>query len=253
MLSESHKVVDTNEAGSERVASALLIEDDSTSAALTKQFLENAMFQVAIEPRGDRAVETTLATSPDVVLLDLMLPGKDGFAICRELRAANFDNPIIVLSALDGPYDVVLGLEIGADEYVVKPVEPRILLARIRAVLRRSKTSSHNAPAGQVLRFNRLKINRQSRTAMYGSTRIPMSAADFDLLWFLAVNSDKIVTRDEIYKALFGADYDGVTRSIDTRVARLRQRFESCFPGINVIRTARPTGYLFTGPDGPEK
>jgi two-component system, OmpR family, response regulator RstA len=225
----------------------LFVEDDREMAALIKSYLEKSMISVSVETRGDRAVARAIQESPDVILLDLMLPGKDGMSICRELRAANLEMPIIIYTARDETYDEVLGLELGADEYIVKPAEPRVLLARIRAVLRRSKQINSKVVAGEVLQFQDLVINRLSRSVTAGEIDVPISAADFDLLWFLACNAGRVMSRDDILSSLRGLNYDGVSRSVDTRISRLRKRLEEVRHD-NIIKTVRPQGYLFSIP-----
>ena len=143
-------------------------------------YLEKSGFEIEVEPRGDKAVARVMQEKPHLVLLDLMLPGKDGFAICRELRAANVTTPIIILTAKEERYDEVLGLELGADEYIIKPAEPRVLLARIRAVLRRSQASVSAVAHGEQLRFTNITVDRASRCVICNGNDVPVSAADFD-------------------------------------------------------------------------
>jgi DNA-binding response OmpR family regulator len=223
----------------------LFIEDDAQIASLVSVYLEKSGFDVSIESRGDHAVARVLQERPNLVLLDLMLPGKDGFSICRELRAANVTTPIIMLTAKDERYDEVLGLELGADEYIVKPAEPRVLLARIRAVLRRANSGVIAASQGEVLRFAHLAIDRSARAVSYQEQDVPVSAADFDLLWFLACNAGRVMSRDDILSALRGLNYDGVSRSVDTRVSRLRRRLAEVCGNEDIIKTVRPRGYMF--------
>lgn len=228
-----------------RALHILFVEDDKQIAKLVGAYLEKAGFSLDIETRGDRAVARVLQESPDLVLLDLMLPGKDGFAICRDLRAAAVTTPIIILTAKEEHYDEVLGLELGADEYIVKPAEPRVLLARIRAVLRRAQSSLGQVTNGEVLRFANITIDRAARAVTCHDKDVAVSAADFDLLWFLACNAGQVMSRDDILSALRGLNYDGVSRSVDTRVSRLRRRLEEATGGEDIIKTVRPRGYMF--------
>jgi DNA-binding response OmpR family regulator len=223
----------------------LFVEDDEQIANLIGTYLEKAGFDVDIESRGDKAVARILQEKPNLVLLDLMLPGKDGFAICRELRAANASIPIIILTAKEERFDEVLGLEMGADEYIIKPAEPRVLLARIRAVLRRSQSNSNTITNGEQLRFTNITIDRAARCVICGEQDVPVSAADFDLLWFLACNAGRVMSRDDILSALRGLNYDGVSRSVDTRVSRLRRRLAEACGNEDIIKTVRPRGYMF--------
>jgi DNA-binding response OmpR family regulator len=226
-------------------ARLLLIEDDNELARHLGSYLTSEEFEVTTEERGDRAVSRVLQERPDMILLDIMLPGKNGFAICKELRAANVNTPIVLLTAKDDPIDEALGLELGADEFISKPAEPRVLLARIRAIQRRAQHSS-SAPIGiEGLSFGELSIERNSRSVSYAGRDVPVSAADFDLLWFLACNVGQVMSRDDILSALRGLQYDGVSRSVDTRVSRLRRRLAEACGHDDFIKTVRPRGYMF--------
>src|ERR1700733_9392518 len=170
--------------------SILLVEDDLRLAELVSRYLENNGLTMAVVSRGDEVVEIVQRDNPDLVILDLGLPGEDGFAICRRLRPA-YTNPILILTARDNDIDHVLGLELGADDYVIKPVEPRVLLARIGALLRRSKPPVTLA-AGKSLSFGRLLINIVSRAVKWDGRDIALSRNEFDLLVFLASHSGEI-------------------------------------------------------------
>lgn len=222
----------------------LIVEDDAELASILSAYLRQDNFDVRTEGRGDRAVARVMQEQPDIIVLDLMLPGKNGFAICRELRAANVSSPIVILTAKDEPIDEVLGLELGADEYIVKPAEPRVLLARLRAIQRRIVPTGTRLN-GESLRFGALRIERATRSVTFAEKDVPLSAADFDLLWFLACNVGEVMSRDDILSAMRGLQYDGVTRSIDTRISRLRKRMMETSGRDDVIKTVRPRGYMF--------
>jgi two-component system OmpR family response regulator/two-component system response regulator RstA len=180
-----------------------------------------------------------------MVILDVMLPGRDGFDICRDVRSAGNRVPIIMLTARDEDFDQVLGLELGADDYLAKPVQPRVLLARIKAVGRRL-TPTDDVPAEEnILRFGRLRIHGGNRDATIGENRIKLTPAEFDLLWLLASNAGKVMHRDDILKELRGLDYNGADRSVDARLYRLRRRFGDEKESAWKIKTVRPHGYMF--------
>lgn len=225
----------------------LLIEDDVRLLALVVEYLEKNGLKVETEFRGDTAVQRILSLKPDMVVLDLMLPGLDGFEVCKQVRP-DYNGPILMLTARDEDIDQVVGLEIGADDYVVKPAPPRLLLARIRALLRRSATNITVDQADadqQELEFGSLSITRKSRTVSRNDLLIEFSTTEFDLLWLLATNAGSILSRDQISEALTGIEYDGLDRSIDIRISRLRKLLHDDPTKPKGIKTVRGQGYLF--------
>ena len=158
-----------------------IVEDSERLASLLKAFLESRDYEIIVEPDGSQAVPRFLTERPDLVVLDLMLPGKDGFQICRELRAIG-NTPILVFTARNDDIDHVLGLELGADDYVVKPLEPRVLLARIEALWRRAEREGKSARLSQVLRIGPFVITRSARSATYRGAAIDLTAADFNYM-----------------------------------------------------------------------
>lgn len=221
----------------------LIIEDDERLASLTREYLEGNGFQVSVEKDGARGVEQILSLRPDLVILDLMLPGEDGLSICRRVRP-EYPGPILMLTARTDDMDQVLGLEMGADDYVPKPVPPRVLLARMRALLRRSETLE-GASTESRLEFNDLVIDSGTREAWLDAERIDLTSAEFDLLWFLASNAGRVLSREEIFSALRGIKYDGQDRSIDVRVSRIRPKIGDDPHHPQRIKTVRSKGYLF--------
>lgn len=220
----------------------LIIEDDERLAALTRDYLVSNGFHVTIEGDGARGVERILALQPDLVILDLMLPGEDGLSICRRVRG-DYSGPILMLTARTDDMDQVLGLEMGADDYVPKPVQPRVLLARMRALLRRSDASE---TLGETrLAFDGLEIDSATREARLHGERIDLTSAEFDLLWLLASNAGRVLTREEIFSQLRGIRYDGQDRSIDVRVSRIRPKIGDDPNQPHRIKTVRSKGYLF--------
>ena len=221
----------------------LLVEDDRQLSEMVKDFLESEGLHVVQEYRGDRVKKSVEKHSPDLIILDLMLPGKDGFTICRDLRP-DFSNPILMLTAKSTDFDQVLGLEIGADDYVIKPVEPRVLLARINALLRRSQLLEVDTSNNEIA-HGKLTINRNSRLVMLEDKVIELTSQEFDLLWLLASRAGEVQNRDYIYKAVVGRDYDGLDRSIDVRISRLRKKMLDSTENPFRIKTIWGQGYLF--------
>ena len=224
----------------------LIVEDDQRLAQLTQEYLEGNGLRVSIEADGARAAARILTEQPDLVMLDLMLPGEDGLSICRTVRSG-YKGPILMLTARTDDMDQVLGLEMGADDYVCKPVRPRVLLARIRALLRRREGGEAERDDGEPrrLQFGLLAIDKAMREAWLGEQGIELTSAEFDLLWLLAVNAGRILSREEIFNALRGIEYDGQDRSIDVRISRIRPKIGDDPMHPRLIKTVRSKGYLF--------
>lgn len=222
----------------------LIVEDDQRLAELTQEYLQSNGLQVAIESDGARAAARILKEQPDLVVLDLMLPGEDGLSICRKVRG-QFAGPILMLTARTDDMDEVLGLEMGADDYVCKPVRPRVLLARIRALLRRSEGGEAPLENQRRLEFGPLVIDSAMREAWLRGASVELTSAEFDLLWLLAANAGRILSREEIFTALRGIEYDGQDRSIDVRISRIRPKIGDDPMHPRLIKTVRSKGYLF--------
>ena len=222
--------------------SILLVEDDLRLADLVSRYLESSGFRVSIATRGDEVVGKVEHDPPDLVILDLGLPGEDGFTICRQLRL-NYTNPILILTARDSDIDHVLGLELGADDYVVKPVEPRVLLARIGALMRRSRAPVRTER--KMLQFGRLTINMTSRSVHLDGQAISLSGNEFDLLLYLASHAGEIQSRETLFKDLFKREYDGMDRMLDIRISRLRRKLGDEAETAERIKTVWGQGYLF--------
>ncbi len=235
----------------------LLVEDDRRLGDLVAKYLSRNDFKVSIERRGDTAPNRIIKEAPDLVVLDLMLPGMDGFEICRRVRP-DYQGPILMLTAREDDMDQVAGLEMGADDYVKKPVEPRVLLARIRALMRRFEKmdESHMVKTPHLSKTNELvfgvlTINHSSRTVKLAGQQVVLTTNEFDLLWLLADNGGTILDRDTIYQKLRGIDYDGLDRSVDLAVSRLRKKLEDDSVHPRRIKTVWGQGYLFV-PDAWE-
>ncbi|MCG7898266.1 MAG: response regulator [Candidatus Thiodiazotropha lotti] len=224
----------------------LLVEDDVQLAGLVQEYLQRYEFEVHLEHRGDRATERVSSLKPDILVLDLNLPGKDGLEICREIRS-DFSGPIAMFTARDEDVDEVVGLELGADDYLTKPVEPRVLLARLRSLLRRYRAIGTTAQdvQGDQLAFGKLQIDARGRTLSLNDETIELSTGEFDLLWLLASTAGQVVDRDSALKTLRGFAYDGLDRSVDIGISRLRRKLNDNAHRPYRIKTVRGRGYLF--------
>jgi len=219
----------------------LLAEDDERLAALVRDYLVVNGFAVDVVSDGLAVNDRVVAQAPDLVILDIMLPGRDGLAICRDLRR-HYRGPVLMLTARDSDVDQVLGFEYGADDYVIKPAEPRVLLARIQALLRRCA-----APAGEAssLAFGRLQICNDSRRAELAGRDLQLSTHDFDLLWTLATRAGHVLGREELFAGLYNRPYDGLDRSIDVRISALRRKLGDDPQNPAMLKTIWGKGYLF--------
>jgi len=221
----------------------LLVEDDLRLANLIAKFLKQNGFQVSMLHQGDNVVNFLQKHSPDLIILDVMLPKEDGFSVCRKIRHS-YAHPIIFLTAKDSDFDHVLGLEIGADDYIIKPVEPHVLLARINMLMRRKKHSEKMSV--DHLTFGQLSIFKTSRQVTLSSEAIELTSHEFELLWLLAINAGEPQSREYIHKQMIGREYDGLDRSVDVRVSRLRKKLGDCTKNPYRIITVWGKGYLFS-------
>ena len=222
----------------------LIIDDDAELTSLISQYLTMNGYQVSVEHNGANALTMAAHIQPDLIVLDLMLPGVDGLTICRQLKP-DFINPIIMLTALDDDIDEVTGLEVGADDYLCKPIKPRVLLAHIRAQLRRQSHLKNLTPQDiKYVSNGALTIDIRKRIVRYNEKEITLSSAEFDLLWVLAMNAGSIISRDQLHKEIFKLDYDGFDRSIDLRISRLRKKLGDDPKEPKIIKTIRNKGYL---------
>ncbi|THB76963.1 MAG: response regulator [Desulfobulbaceae bacterium] len=222
----------------------LLVEDDRRLIQLIRDYLEKQDFQVTTAERGDIAVTLITQTQPDLVILDLMLPGKDGLSVCREVRH-RYPGPILILTAREEDSDQVAGLELGADDYVKKPVEPRVLLARIRALLRRLSQPHPEAQKEATLVFDKLVICPESRKVTFEDQEVDLTSSEFDLIHLLAEAAGTIVDRDSLFRSLRGIEYDGLDRSVDVSISRLRKKLGDSSTKPFKIKTVWGQGYLF--------
>ncbi|HXC39779.1 MAG TPA: response regulator transcription factor [Burkholderiales bacterium] len=226
----------------------LIIEDDPRLAAMVSDYLGGAGFRASVEPDGASGLRRLEREPFDALVLDLMLPDIDGLEVCRRLRAAEAHAalPVLMLTARGEPTDRVVGLEMGADDYLPKPFEPRELLARLRAVLRRSAGAGAGARgAAAALRFGRLEIDRAAREVRVDGTARAMTSYQFALLVALAEHPGRVLSRDAIMDMLKGEPLEAFDRSIDVHISRIRQAIEDDPKKPRRIITVRGAGYVF--------
>lgn len=223
--------------------SLYIIEDDSKLREMLAEYMTNQGFQVTTFATGETAPEQILLNQPDLVLLDLMLPGENGLTICRQIRA-QFLGKILMLTASDDDFDHVAALEMGADDFVNKPIKPRVLLARIRMLLRREERVTSAEPM-HLLQFGGLQLNQSRRCCELEDEVINLSDSEFDLLWLLASSADQVVSREFLTKALRGIEYDGLDRTVDNKIVTLRKKLRDDSSTPKRIITVRGKGYLF--------
>jgi DNA-binding response OmpR family regulator len=220
----------------------LIIDDDAKLNQLLKDFLKDFGYAVITATRPTKGLKKLQQVSPDLVILDIMLPEMDGFEVCRAIRQTS-NIPIIMLTARGEVTDKVVGLELGADDYLAKPFEPRELVARIQSVLRRSQQLSDN----QILTFDRLTIDLDKRVALLDGLPVDLTTNEFAALALLARNAGKVLNRDQILQELRGMDCDAFNRSVDIAVSRLRQKLKDDPKSPEFIKTVWGSGYIFVG------
>ena len=227
----------------------LMIEDDARLAQMVAEYLGQSGFEVSVAADGQSGLaqlQSASTAQPDLVILDLMLPDMDGLEVCRRIRAlssADAQVPVLMLTTKGDPMDRIIGLEMGADDYLPKPFEPRELLARVRAVLRRR--TDGGTPAAKQMRFGSLEIDRDARTVMVGPQSCDLTSYQFDLLVALAERAGRVLTRDQIMEAVRGRELDAFDRSIDVHMGRIRAAIEVDAKTPKRILTVRGVGYVF--------
>lgn len=207
----------------------LIVDDDNVIAELIQLYLTKECFDTKIVNDGDLAITEFESYKPDLILLDLMLPGMDGYQICREIRAKS-DTPIITVSAKGEVFDKVLSFELGADDYIEKPFEPKELIARIKAVLRRCTPQKNEKPVHnpnskiKQVTYPDLEINLTNYTVMYKGESLEMPPKEIELLYFLASSPNQVFTRDQLLDNIWGYEYIGDTRTVDVHIKRIREK-----------------------------
>lgn len=218
----------------------LIIDDDINICELIRLYMEKEGYEVMAVYNGIKGIEAFSQFAPNIVILDIMLPGADGWQVCRELRKTS-NIPIIMLTAKGETFDKVLGLELGADDYLVKPFDPKELVARVKAVLRRYE---HKELDVQEVVYPNLVVNRTNYTAKVAGKEIDLPPKELELLFFLASNSNKVFTREQLLEHVWGFDFYGDSRTVDVHVKRLREKID--IPGQTwQLKTVWGVGYKF--------
>lgn len=222
----------------------LIVEDDPRLGPLLKDYLQIQGFSANIETDGRRAITRVIDEAPDAVVLDIMLPSASGLDVLRAVRP-RFVGAVLILTANKADVDQVAGLELGADDYVTKPVEPRVLLARLRSVLRRTLP---RAPSDEMreerIAIGSLVIDRSRREVTVANTSIELTGAEFNLLWTLAAHAGEVVSREELYTQCLGVRYDGLDRGVDVHLSRLRKKLAEHGFDAGDVKSVRGAGYL---------
>lgn len=219
-----------------------IIEDDTKLREMLTEYFGSQDFEVTSFESGDSVAAVIIEKQPDLVILDLMLPGVDGLTICRQIRSG-YQGKVVMLTASDDDFDHVAALEIGADDFITKPIKPRVLLARMRMLLRRP--ANGNKGQNKTIEFGQLFLNEARKSCILNGDSIPMSDSEFDLLWALASSPDQALSRDELTKILRGIEYDGLDRTVDNKVVGLRKKLGDTSTTPKRIITVRGKGYLF--------
>ena len=226
----------------------LIVDDDENIAELISLYLLKECFDTEIAGNGEEAIEKVKSYHPDLILLDIMLPGIDGYDVCREVRKSS-NVPIIMLSAKGEVFDKVLGLKIGADDYIVKPFDSNELVARVQAILRRSEqqetqtNTNVEEESGDVVRYDGLVVNLTGYSVVYNGKAVEMPPKELELLYFLASSPNQVFTREQLLDRIWGYDYIGDTRTVDVHVKRIREKIKD---GSNwSIATVWGIGYKF--------
>jgi two-component system response regulator ResD len=224
----------------------LVVDDDLHISELISLYLTKELFEVRTAGDGDAAIREFRLFDPDLIILDIMLPGKDGYEVCREIRRTS-DRPIIMLSAKGETFDKVLGLELGADDYMIKPFDAKELVARVKAVLRRYSKKEEPAAVPErkmkVVEYDGLTINLTNYAVIYNGKSIDMPPKELELLYFLASQPNQVFTREQLLDHIWGYEYVGDTRTVDVHIKRLREKIKG--QGDWSIGTVWGIGYKF--------
>ena len=226
----------------------LMIEDDTRLATMVGEYLRQSGYGFTHAADGAKGLEALQSCKPDLVILDLMLPDMDGLEVCRRIKGSGADNArtaVLMLTAKGDPMDRIVGLEIGADDYLPKPFEPRELLARIRAVLRRSGENASTAGSQPTMRFGSLEIDRDARSVTVSGKACELTSYQFDLLVALAERAGRVLSRDQIMETVRGRELEAFDRSIDVHMGRIRSAIELDPKDPKRILTVRGVGYVF--------
>lgn len=221
--------------------SIFIIEDEDQITELLRDYLLKSGYEVFTENNGDNAVENVLLEKPDLILLDIMLPGKDGITILKELREFS-DIPVIMVTARIDEIDRLIGLNSGADDYICKPFSPREVVARVKSLLRRTKGSFHD----KKIRMNDIVLDTSRRLLIISGNEITVTPTEFNILKVMLPHPERVFSRSELLEKAMGYDYEGYDRAIDSHMKNLRKKIEKVIPERTVIDSVYGTGYKFT-------
>ena len=233
----------------------LVVDDEKSIVTLLQYNLKQAGYEVLTEMDGEDGKNTALKENPDLIILDLMLPTMDGLEVCKQLRQQKNFTPILMLTAKDDEFDKVLGLELGADDYMTKPFSPREVVARVKAILRvlKFKMSQQNnmkQNSSDQLKISNLTIYPEQYEAYYEDTLLELTPKEFELLLYLAKNKGRVLTRDQLLSAVWNYDFAGDTRIVDVHISHLREKIEQNTKKPVYIKTIRGLGYKLEEPKG---
>ncbi|SJZ60234.1 response regulator transcription factor [Selenihalanaerobacter shriftii] len=218
----------------------LVVDDDQNIRKLINLYLNQEGYQIITGKDGVEAIDLVESEDPDLIILDIMLPKLNGWEVCKKLRERS-DVPVIMLTAKGEKYDKIKGLDLGADDYVTKPFDPDELVARIRARLRRTE----NADLQKVLKFSNLEINKSLHKVIVKNQELSLPPKEFDLLWYLATNKGQVFKREQLLNQVWGYNFIGDIRTVDTHVKRLRSKIDHQVEGIDYLQTIWGVGYKF--------
>ncbi|PLR77778.1 DNA-binding response regulator [Bacillus sp. V3-13] len=232
----------------------LVVDDEQSIVTLLQYNLEQAGFEVVTAMDGEEGKDLALLEEPDLIILDLMLPKLDGIEVCKQLRQQKVMTPILMLTAKDDEFDKVLGLELGADDYMTKPFSPREVIARVKAILRRSQFQAEAKETGHeesdALKIAEIKIYPEHYEAYFGEEQIELTPKEFELLLYLARHKGRVLTRDQLLSAVWNYDFAGDTRIVDVHISHLREKIEPNTKKPVYIKTIRGLGYKLEEPKG---
>ncbi|MDG5471041.1 response regulator transcription factor [Jeotgalibacillus sp. ET6] len=230
----------------------LVVDDEQSIVTLLKYNLEQAGYEVITALDGQEGKQKAIDDDPDLIVLDLMLPKMDGIEVCKQLRQEHIQTPIIMLTARDDEFDKVLGLELGADDYITKPFSPREVVARAKAILRRTKQAEPQAPEEEdedtSFKVGDVKVFPDQYEAYYKDRQLELTPKEFELLLYLVENKGRVLTRDQLLQAVWNYDFAGDTRIVDVHISHIREKIEENTKKPLYIKTIRGLGYKMEKP-----
>lgn len=226
----------------------LVVDDEPSIVTLMKFNLEKAGYEVITAEDGRQGLDFSLTEKPDLIVLDLMLPGMDGMDVCKTLRQEKVDTPILMLTAKDEEFDKILGLELGADDYMTKPFSPREVVARVKAILRRTQVQQAPDDASSVIKLGALEIHTDTYDVYARGEQLVLTPKEYELLLYLSNHKNKVLSRDQLLNGVWDFHYDGDTRIVDVHISHLREKIEADPKRPAYIRTIRGFGYKLEVP-----